>query len=151
MSVKKATSFDSFLLTIKADRVLRQITNKIVREQGEVTFTEWLLLSIIAVGPKEGLRMTNLAAELGVTLPQVTALLDSLLVKRLVRQKTLKKDRRNRYAIATQKGEDVVKAINKAMDEAYGSIMHGVPGTHLQIYEQVMGVVVSRDKADSKS
>lgn len=144
MSIKKAESFDSFLLIVKSDRILRQLTNKIVRTQGDMTLTEWLVLSIIAAGPKEGLRMSELAKELGVTLPQVTALLDSLLVKRLVRQKTQKEDRRNRFAVATQRGEEVIKVVNKAMDEQFASIMNGVPGTHLQIYHQVLETIASR-------
>lgn len=148
MNVKKAESFDSYLLIVKSDRVLRQLTNKIVRTHGDMTLTEWLVLSIIASGAKAGIRMSELAKELGVTLPQITALLDSLLVKRLVRQKTMKEDRRNRYAIATQKGEDVVKVVNQAMDEQFKAIMHGVPDTHLQIYRQVLETVASRVSSD---
>lgn len=144
MSIKKAESFDSFLLIVKSDRVLRKLVNKTVREHGGLTLTEWLLLSIVASGPKSGMRMSEIAKELGVTLPQVTALLDSLLVKRLVRQKTDKADRRNRFAVATQRGEDVVTAVNKALDEKFDKVMHGVPPTHLQIYRQVLSVIASR-------
>ena len=144
MSIKKAESFDSFLLVVKSDRALRKLTNKKVRDEGDLTLTEWLLLSMIAAGPKEGLRMSELAKELGVTLPQVTALLDSLLEKRLVRQKTQRQDRRNRFALATQRGEDVVKRLNDSMDELFGKITNGVPGTHLQIYRQVLEVVAGR-------
>lgn len=146
MSIKRAESFATFLLIVKSDRTLRQIINKVVKERGDMTLTEWLVLSIIASSPKEGVRMSEIARELGVTLPQVTALLDSLLVKKLVRQRTHKDDRRNRFAVATPRGEDTVKKLNRAMDEQLAKVFHGVPATHLQIYKQVLGVVANRSK-----
>lgn len=149
MSIKKAEAFDSFLLIVKSDRVLRKLTNQTLREQGSVTLTEWLLLSIIAEGPKEGTRMSELAKELGVTLPQVTALLDSLLMKRLARQRTQKQDRRNRYAVITQRGEDTVRTLNTSMDELYGQLMRGIPTTHLQIHRQVLQVIASRGQEEA--
>ena len=87
MSGTKRTTFERVLQATQVDRVLRQGMHDVTKEYGNITVSEWLLLAIIARGPKQGLTMSALSKTLLVTRPQITALIDGLLSKRLVRQK----------------------------------------------------------------
>lgn len=146
MSQHKTTRsvFESILQATQVDRVLRQRAQEVTREHGGITNTEWLLLSIIGKGPKKGLTMSALGATLGVSRPQITALLENLLVKRFIRQKKSSHDGRSRTATITQRGADTLKRIDEVMEQSFADLMKSIPGTHLQIYRQVQDEIIRK-------
>lgn len=136
--------FETMLQATQVDRVLRQRALEVTKTHGKITNTEWLLLAIIAKGPKQGLTMSALGATLGVTRPQITALVDGLLARRLIRQKKSSHDGRSRTALITQRGKETLKRIDEAMKASFTELTNSIPGTHLQIYQQVQDEIIRK-------
>ena len=83
------------LMQVRADRAMRAMI-VVKLEAHKLTMMEWLALGVVAAGSKQGLSMSEIAAMLDVTLPQVTALVADLLELKLVKQKILASDHRGR-------------------------------------------------------
>ncbi len=144
MNKRSKTTFDMILQATQVDRALRQRTLSIAKKQGDMTTTEWLLLSIISRGPATGVVLGALGVTLGVTKPQITALIDNLTLKRLIKIQRSKQDGRSKAAIITERGKDALKRVDKALDESFSDLLKTIPGTHLQIYNQVQDEISRR-------
>lgn len=101
------TIYELCLLHSRADRALRNIVAEKL-EPFEITMMQWLLLGVVKAAPKQGINMSDIATGLGITLPQVTALLSDLTKRRLTKLKTQRKDRRSRHASLTSRGEEIL-------------------------------------------
>ncbi len=138
------TIFESLLQATQVDRVLRKRAQSVTKEHGLITTTEWLLLEIIAKGPRQGLTMSALGATLGVSRPQITALIENLLLKRLIRQKRSTEDGRSRTAVITERGKETLRRINSAIESSFDELLRTIPGTHMQIYRQVQDELIRK-------
>ncbi|MDZ7744871.1 MAG: MarR family transcriptional regulator [Candidatus Saccharibacteria bacterium] len=128
------------LLHSRADRALRSLLENRLEKSG-VTIMEWLVLSIISRSPKTGLSMSELAATLGVTLPQVTALMTGVVKKKYVRLKTQPRDRRSRHALLTSKGASVAENakadIDAVLKDTLSEITADQEKAYLTVLEQI--------------
>lgn len=150
MGNKAATEvFEALLQTTQVDRSLRRLAQRATKSQGEITTNEWLLLSIIDKGSGTGVALGALSMTLGVSRPQVTALIDNLLVKRYISLKKSKEDKRSKSAFVTERGKDALKSINKAMSETFAATTKSIPQTHMQIYRQVQEELIRKANAAS--
>jgi DNA-binding MarR family transcriptional regulator len=122
-----------FLMHAKADRTLRGVVAKAI-EKSSLTMTEWLALAVIAAGPREGLRMGEVAQALDVTLPQVTALVANLLDKKLCKQRVFVGDRRGRQVQATLKGKRTFVALEFDVSNAIEAFSTRVDPEQLEAY-----------------
>lgn len=109
---KKHSLFDMCLVHTRADRALRMFVSNAL-ESYNVTFMEWLMLSITCQGPSTGVGMTAVAQELDVTLPQVTSLANKLLEHGLIEQEIQAHDRRARNVVPTAKGRRVWQTVER--------------------------------------
>lgn len=141
---RSRTAFEVLLQATQVDRALRQRAQEAAKTYGDITTTEWLLLSIINKGSTTGLTMSALSHTLGVTRPQVTALAEGLLKKRLIRQRTGHEDKRSKTATITEKGKDALKQVNKAIEASLQDLLQTIPATHLQIYKQVQEEIIRK-------
>lgn len=98
------TMYDLCLMHARADRAMRVVVAKQLESQ-HLTMMEWLALSVVAAGPKEGVSMSQIASTLDVTLPQVTALVGNLMENKMIKQKILASDRRGRQVICATRGK----------------------------------------------
>ncbi|MDZ7786134.1 MAG: MarR family transcriptional regulator [Candidatus Saccharibacteria bacterium] len=144
MSGKSRSAFERLLQATQVDRKMRQRAHEVTKTEGNVTVSEWLLLSIISRGPRKGLTMSALSNTLLVTRPQISALIDGLLAKRLVRQKKGEEDKRSYTAHITERGKDTLNRVNKAIESSFHDVSGAIPDTHLQIYEQVQEELIRK-------
>jgi DNA-binding MarR family transcriptional regulator len=100
----------------RADRALRTKVAELL-EPEQLTMMQWLLLGALS-GSKNGLSMSDIANRLGITLPQVTALLSNLDKRRIVKLRTQRRDRRSRHALLSAKGEALLSLIDAKLEEA---------------------------------
>ena len=135
--------YEACLLHARADRALRLVVAKQL-ERFKITMMEWLLLGVVCGSSDKGLSMSNIAAALDVTLPQVTALVSNLVKHRYVKQKTQAHDRRSRHVTATTRGKvllgDVEDHINNAMKEW----LEGIPKEQLLAYFDTVRFLANR-------
>lgn len=120
-------------MNTRADHALRAAVAQEI-EKSSLTMTEWLTLGVVAAGPKEGMRMTQIARELGVTLPQVTALVSSLLDKKFCKQRVFADDRRGRQVIATLKGRRLLARLEVSTHKAITLLCGKIENEQLQAY-----------------
>jgi DNA-binding MarR family transcriptional regulator len=86
------------------------------------------------VAPKEGFSMSQIAQALDVTLPQVTALVNSLTKSGLIKQKVLAVDRRGRQVMITPKGSRLLSRLEQRMAVIMQEWMRKVPSNQLRAY-----------------
>ena len=111
-STGKHSLYDMCLVHTRADRALRMFMGNAL-ETYNVTFMEWLMLSITCQGPKSGVGMTAVAVELDVTLPQVTSLANKLLEQGYIEQQIQAHDRRARNVVPTARGRRVWQTVER--------------------------------------
>lgn len=115
------TIYELCLLHSRADRALRTVVAEQL-DTVDLTMMQWLLLGIVGGGPKDGLSMSEIAEQMGITLPQVTALLSDLTKRRLTKLRTQRRDRRSRHALLSPKGEEELKKANDTLEKGLGDI-----------------------------
>lgn len=107
------------LLVARSSRVIRSfLASEVEDGHSSVTFMEWLVLGLAVDSGSKGLTMSEAAAMLDVTLPQVTAIANRLIEHKLVVQKVEAKDRRARRLRATSKGKKIIRAKEEQITEA---------------------------------
>lgn len=115
--------YETCLAHARADRALRTfIANEL--EGHDITLMEWLMLSVVCNGPKEGLSMSAVARELDVTLPQVTSLANKLLVQQQIEQKIQAHDRRARHVFPTARGKRTWQDVEKSLAQNIDRWLH---------------------------
>lgn len=129
----KSSMYDACLLHSKADRALRMVVAKEL-EPFEITMMQWLLLATVCKGSDAGTRMTELAAALDVTMPQITALMNDLVELKLAKQKINSADRRSRRLMATPLGKRQIEKIDKAIDKSLNNWLSAIPADDMKGY-----------------
>lgn len=129
----------------KADRALRGVVTKAI-EKSSLTMTEWLALAVIAGGPKDGLRMSEVAQELDVTLPQVTALVTSLIEKKLCKQRVFVEDRRGRQVTASLKGRRLLVGLEVDTSRAIEAFSQTISPEQLEAYTDTIRQFADAEK-----
>ena len=125
--------YDLCLMHARADRAMRVVINEQL-EPYNITMMEWLALGVVFGGPKRGLSMTRVATTLNVTLPQVTALITSLVKWKLIKQRVLDTDRRGRQVIITLKGKRALSKIEGDISRAMREWSKDIPREQLRTY-----------------
>ena len=105
--------------------------------QYNITMMEWLLLGIAAKEASKGVSMTHSAHVLGVTLPQVTALVAKLAPLGYIQQKSSNVDRRSRIILITSKGSGVFEKSSKVLEDSLSSVFSGVSASDVATYLRV--------------
>ncbi len=140
--------YQACLMHARADRALRLlIANQL--EQFDLTMMEWLLLATVCNGPREGMTMSAVAGTLDVTLPQITALTNSLVKTRLVKQKVSSQDRRSRQLTCTIAGKRLIAriedAVNDSMKQWLGDIPHDQLENYMHTVEKLANLAAEKD------
>jgi DNA-binding MarR family transcriptional regulator len=127
------TMYELCLMHARADRALRSVVTGQL-ESYHLTMMEWLALGTLSAAPKAGLSMTEVAAALDVTLPQVTALVSSLIKSKFIKQKVLASDRRGRQVMITLKGKRTLNKLESVIAVAMRDWSKDIPREQLYAY-----------------
>lgn len=127
------TIYDLCLLHVRADKAMRSAINEEL-ELHQLTFMEWLVMGVVSHAPKNGHSMSEIAGYLNVTLPQVTALVNTLTNKKLVSQKVSSSDRRGRQVTITVKGSRTLARLESLLRSALHTWSKNIPPGHLYTY-----------------
>ncbi|HSX23481.1 MAG TPA: MarR family transcriptional regulator [Candidatus Saccharimonadales bacterium] len=125
--------YELCLSHVRADRTMRAAIGKQL-ESYQLTMMEWLALGVVLAEPKDGVSMTQIAETLDVTLPQVTALVGNLLKLKLIKQKTLARDRRGRQVTLTLKGRRTLRKLEDTISHTMQRWSEDIPENQLQTY-----------------
>lgn len=149
LSDESSTSaIELLLLHSRADRALRSLLTSQF-EQYNITMMEWLLLGVLSKSSRDGMSMSAIASELAVTLPQVTALMTSVVKKKLVRLRTLKQDRRSRHAALSAKGEDILGQVEEAVTNVMRNWPEEISSEQLAAYLETVKAMAYKDTTEA--
>lgn len=109
-----------------------------------LSIPEWKLLGQLY--DYKVLRVADLASFLGYDPPLVTALIDSLEKKKLLRRKIHKHDRRVKMIIPTQKTINLIPTIEPEVRKTISSLLQPITSEELRIYTGVLENIVMRGK-----
>lgn len=142
----KPTYYQTSLSHVRADRVYRTIISQQL-EPFKLNLMEWLMLGVINDASKAGITLSKIAEALDVSQPQVTALMTSVSNQGLVRQKTLRQDRRSRSVVLSVRGLRLLDKIEETINAYMDQWLSQVPPDQYQAYLEIMGRM-SQFKAD---
>jgi DNA-binding MarR family transcriptional regulator len=140
--------YETLLMHSRADRALRVVVAKEL-ENFELTMMEWLLLATVCSGPPVGHTMTSVAQTLDVTLPQVTALMNKLTKRKLLKQKVSSHDRRSRRLTCTPTGSKMMADIEGVLESRVSQWLQGIPAEQLEAYQRTVGQIAELDNTES--
>ena len=146
----KTSAAKFFINHSKSDRVLRAHVSKALNVY-RVAMMEWLLLYVIALAGKEGLAMRVVAQELGISMPQASTIVNQLMGRHLIMQKTQRQDRRLRQVVASAKGRVLINSLQKEIDLVLQDLLKPIPQNYLVFYERVSEIVSEIDKPPQNS
>lgn len=138
------TMYEMCLLHARSDRAMRALIAERLGEMN-ITMMEWLLLGVVSRGKGAGLTMSEIASELHVTLPQVTALVNKLLPLKLIKQKSANTDRRSRVVTMTSKGQLALDDANSVLDNAMKDWLDDIDADQMEKYLATLKQLASRD------
>lgn len=127
----------------RADRALRVVMSRQL-EQFSVTMMEWLLMGVVCHGPRQGITMSDAAATLDVTLPQVTALTAGLTKAKLLRQKISRQDRRSRRLVCTATGKQLLEETEETANNALREWLADIPKEQLDAYIKTIATLADK-------
>ena len=136
--------YELLLMQVRADRSMRVMVANQVESQ-RLTMMEWLTLGVISSGLRSGLSMSKVAVDLGVSLPQVTVLVSSLIELKFVKQQILASDHRGRQVHVTLKGKRVLNKLESAVAKTIRIRTKEIPSNRLQAYIQTVEQLYAPD------
>lgn len=143
------TVFELCLWQSRSDRSLRMVVGRELKSKG-LTMMEWLLLSCVDLAGNSGLSMSGIASALDVTLPQVTALITTLVKQRFVRQKTQRSDRRSRHVLITAKGRLTLNDANAKITAIVTKWLDGLSEEQLANYTETLEYLAHMSTPESQ-
>ena len=133
----RPTIYQTSLLHVRADRVYRTIISQQL-EPFKLNLMEWLMLGVINDAPT-GITLSQIATALDVSQPQVTALMTRVTAQGLVRQKTVRQDRRSRSVVLSVRGLRLMDKIEETLQAYMQQWLSQVPPEQYDAYLEIIG------------
>jgi len=137
------TMYELCLMHARADRAMRSVVGGQL-ESHKLTMMEWLSMGVVASGPKDGISMTQIAATLDVTMPQVTALIGNLMEQKMIKQHVLASDRRGRQVIVTSRGKRSLAKLETEIAKVMRQWTQDIDRDQLKSYIQSVAILAGK-------
>jgi DNA-binding MarR family transcriptional regulator len=126
MDFAKVPTYEVCLVLVRSQRNVRALLQRLLKPYG-LSMNEWLLLALIQEAPPGTLDMNELAEQLDVGKPHVTALFSDLLAVNYVEQSTDPKDKRRKIVKITEHGTEVLKDVETVAKTGLDNWLGEVP------------------------
>ena len=130
------------LLQTKAYRILNQETAKALKPFG-ITPIDWALLGLLYEASQEGLRLSQLAIELGVEAPYITEQSESLIKQKWITVTPTPSDKRVKLMALTDHARKKIPNIEKKLIGAMVPLLKGSGISELKGYRQILANIVN--------
>ena len=109
-----------------------------MQEQHGLLLAWWDVMQQLADGPKQGLRISELADLVLLTRSGITRLVDRMIVAGLIVREICPGDRRGYYAVITQKGLDTIENVGPDHPrDAWGAFLGRISEEEAAMLEKV--------------
>ena len=132
-------AYQAALLQAKAHRKLRQEVSTLL-SPFNLNLLEWALLGIVSADKQ--VRITSAASELGVEIPMITSLLNSLEEKKMIERRVDQQDKRKRTLTLTKLGTETLSCSQSHLKTELQHFFSQVSATDLQGYFKVLNAII---------
>lgn len=143
-AIRARSTYRFGLIQTKAYRILKSRTDKAL-ERYDITSVHWALLGLLN-DVDEGMRYKDLAGELGVEAPFVTALFAELKALDMVDARAHDTDSRTKIIFLTEKGKVFVKDVEAYLRGEMRVLVGGVSPRDLLSYLHVLEKIIENDR-----
>ncbi len=129
----------------KAYRLLRERVYEVLA-QFELTPTYWSMLGII-IEARDGVRQAEIARQLHVKAPLVTAMARQLQDRGIVQSVQNQFDARAKLLALTPEGKKFVKIVESTLGKTLDQLLYGLTEKDLIAYHKVLTTIIDNDKS----
>ncbi len=128
----------------RAYRLLREHVYESLA-QYDLNPTYWAMLGII-VEARDGVRQVEIARQLHVKAPLVTAMAQQLEAKGIIQSVQNQFDARAKLLALTPEGKKLVKAVEISLNSILEKLLYGLTEKELSIYHKVLLTIIANDE-----
>lgn len=128
-------------LFAKSYKSLRDTVTRELSQHGLSTVA-WTLLGAVASAPN-GIRLVELAEELGVRAPFVTTLTHDLVERGLIERVAHQFDRRAKLLVLSKKGKQFVARVEAELAGELRKLLKGLTDEELKTYQKVLETIIA--------
>ncbi len=128
----------------KAYRLLRERVYELLA-QYELTPTYWSMLGVI-VEARDGVRQAEIARQLHVKAPLVTAMARELQQRGIIQSVQNQFDARAKLLALTPDGKKYVKTVEITLNKMLSQLLYGLTDKDLTTYHKVLTTIISNNK-----
>ncbi|HHY58988.1 MAG TPA: MarR family transcriptional regulator [Clostridia bacterium] len=129
-------------LDFAASEITHRLKALLSCQEGELTGIQFFTLRLLS---REGqMKVTDIAACLGVTLSAITGLINRLYKLGLVTREQDEADRRIVWIKLTQKGQDLINDLNEKRAQLLAQILQDLPPEEFAKLEQLLNYIYER-------
>lgn len=122
----------------------KSLRDTVTRElsQHDLSTVAWTLLGAVASAPN-GIRLVELAEELGVRAPFVTTLTHDLVERGLIERAAHQFDRRAKLLVLSKKGKQFVARVEAELAGELRKLLKGLTDEELKTYQKVLETIIA--------
>jgi len=144
---KKLTTYQIGLLVARTNKILRERTNEVLFKH-DITSVDWVILGLLQDNRSSGLRLFDLSIALGVEASFTTVRIDRLSKRGLVKTEKNRQDKRERFAIISPTGSQLVCSTEPVLRAASRTWLRGVKAVDVLGFTRVMQQAVKNYDGD---
>ncbi|MGH7237167.1 MAG: MarR family winged helix-turn-helix transcriptional regulator, partial [Candidatus Saccharimonadales bacterium] len=107
-----------------------------------LTPTYWSILGCVTEA-RNGIRLAEVATQLGVKAPLITMLADDLVNRGLVQRVPHHTDKRAKLLVIQPEGKRLVKTVEQALTTHLNQLLQGVSTDEMTVYNKVLRTIIA--------
>jgi MarR family transcriptional regulator for hemolysin len=134
----------TYLTAALFSKSYKALRDTVTRElsQHDLSTVAWTLLGAVASAPN-GIRLVELADELGVRAPFVTTLTNDLVARGLIERVAHQFDRRAKLLVLSKKGRQFVARVEAELAGELRKLLAGLTDEELKTYQKVLETIIA--------
>jgi len=146
MDFAKVPTYEVCLVLVRSQRNVRALLQSLLKPYG-MSLNEWLLLALIYEAPAGTLDMNELAEQLDVGKPHITALFADLLAVNYVEQSADPKDKRRKIVHITEHGTDVLQEVESVAKSGLEEWLGEVPDEEFDRFLKISVLLANKSES----
>lgn len=138
LHIPEMTTYQAGIAQSMMHRNIQKVSSSILKPYG-ISKMQWMIVGAILDAGKEGIRMSDLAKVIGVTIPYLTNTLYILEAKEYIQSKSNTQDKRSRIVYINPKKREQCHAIERDLREGLRKVIYSrVSSDDFRTYMKVL-------------
>lgn len=133
-------TYTSGLLFTKAHKIVRARIYTVLEEY-ELSPIHWSILGTTSQA-QEGIRLTNVAALIGVKAPMITTEANALITRGLIKRIPHHTDGRAKLLVATTAGNKMAGEVEARLNTEVGHLLHGLTKSDVAAFQKSLETII---------